>query len=444
MQVAGPGSSFSRQFMPIAQSNLWSHTAGAPLDAAPLAGDATADAVIIGGGFTGCSAALHLAEAGARAVLLEAGAVGDGGSGRNVGLVNAGLWLEPQKVEAALGVEAGARLNAILASGPDLVFALIEKHGMECEAIRAGTLHCAHSRSGLANLRERLRQYQARGWPVRLLSEAETRAKTGTNAFHGALLDSRAGTIQPLGYARGLARAAMAAGARIHERTPATAIAWENGRWRVTTPKGRITAEALLLATNAYHAPLSGAEAPRYMPLYWFQFATAPLGQVLREKILPERQGCWDTAMVMSSFRLDAAGRLIVGAVGSLHGVGLSIHHGWARRKLGALFPQAAAAPFEHGWHGRIAMTSDHIPKIIRLGPRALSIHGYSGRGIAPGTVFGKAAADYLMGGVESKLPLPVLDRYGEILAGARSLCNHLGILTFHVIDGRLHHIHGK
>lgn len=427
--------------MPIAQSNLWRHTAGAPLDAAPLAGEVAADAVIIGGGFTGCSAALHLTGAGARVVLLEAGAIGDGGSGRNVGLVNAGLWLEPEKVEAALGVAVGARLNALLAAGPDLVFSLIEKHGMECEAVRAGTLHCAHSPSGLANLRERLRQYQARGWPVRLLSEAETRAKTGTEVFHGALLDSRAGTIQPLGYARGLARAAMAAGASIHEQTPATAIAWESGRWHVTTSNGRITADALLLATNAYHAPLPGAKAPCYMPLYWFQFATAPLDEALRERILPERQGCWDTAKVMSSFRLDAAGRLIVGAVGSLDGVGLRIHRAWARRKLSALFPEAASAPFEHGWHGRIAMTADHIPKIVRLGPRAIGIHGYSGRGIAPGTVFGKAAADFLLSGAESKLPLPALDRYGERLTEARSICNHLGILTFHVMDGRLNHI---
>lgn len=423
--------------MPITQSNLWRHTAGLPLDAAPLAGDVASDAVIIGGGFTGCSAALHLAEAGARTVLLEAGAVGDGGSGRNVGLVNAGLWLEPEKVEAALGQEAGVRLNAILAGAPDLVFALIEKHGIACEAVRAGTLYCAHSPSGLANLRERLRQYQARGWPVRLLSEAETRAKTGTNAFQGALLDSRAGTIQPLGYARGLARAAIAAGARLHEQTAAAAVAWENGRWRVTTPGGSITAEALLLATNAYHRPLPGTKTPRYTPLYWFQFATAPLGPALLEKILPERQGCWDTAMVMSSFRLDRAGRLIVGAVGSLHGPGLGIHRAWAGRKLAALFPEASHAPFEHGWHGRIAMTSDHIPKMIRFGPRALGIHGYNGRGIAPGTAFGKAAADFLLSGMETKLPLALVDQHTELLPRARAICNHLGILTFHIMDRR-------
>ncbi len=417
--------------------NLWRHTADAALTTIPLAGDLQADAVVIGGGFTGCSAALHLAKAGASVVLLEAGAIGDGGSGRNVGLVNAGLWLEPETVERKLGAAVGARLNAILADGPDLVFTLIERHDIACEATRAGTLHCAHSAGGLVNLRERLRQYQARGWPVRQLSAEETRAKTGTDAYRGALLDARAGTIQPLTYARGLALAAMEAGARLHERSPVTQIAAEAGRWRVTTPEGRVTADGLLIATNAYHAPLAGAPAPRYTPVHYFQFATAPLSDNLRRSILPEGQGCWDTATVMSSFRLDAAGRLLVGGIGSLDGPGRGIHQGWARRKLAALFPPAGDHPFEYGWHGRIAMTSDHIPKIVRIGPRAIGIHGYSGRGIAPGTVFGKAAAAFLMNGDESALPLPLLDGYSESLTRLKAGWYETGASAFHLVDCR-------
>jgi len=417
--------------------NLWQATAGVPVGGQPLARDIEADAVVIGGGFTGCSAALHLAEAGARVALLEAGAVGDGGSGRNVGLVNAGLWLEPETVESILGAEAGARLNSVLAGGPDLVFALIEKHGIACEAVRAGTLHCAHSAGGLANLKERLRQYQARGWPVRLLDAGDVRGKTGTDAYRGALLDARAGTIQPLAYARGLARAAMAAGAALHERSPVLSIAHESGRWHVATPGGRVTAEALLLATNAYHASLAGAPEPRYTPVHYFQFATAPLSGNLRRTILPEGQGCWDTALVMSSFRMDAAGRLIVGGMGSLDHAGRGIHRDWARRKLAALFPQAADYPFEHGWYGRISMTADHIPKIIRLGPRAIGIHGYSGRGIAPGTVFGKAAAAFLLGGDESGLPLPPADGYSESLTALKAAYYECGASAFHLVDSR-------
>jgi glycine/D-amino acid oxidase-like deaminating enzyme len=417
--------------------NLWHDTAGPALALAPPDGDASADVVIIGGGFTGCSAALHLAEAGASVVLLEAEEIGFGASGRNVGLVNAGLWLPPDSIESDLGSEAGGRLNAVLAAGPDLVFQLIERHAIACEAMRVGTLHCAHSAGGLANLRERLLQYQARGWPVRLLSAEETRAKIGNGQFPGALHDARAGTIQPLAYARGLARTAIVAGARLHENSPALRVDYEGDAWHVVTSAGRVTANALLLATGAYHIAAAGTPAPRYTPVHYFQFATTPLSQALRKKILPEGQGCWDTATVMSSFRLDGAGRLLLGAVGSLESAGRALHRGWARRKLAALFPESAGQPFAGAWHGRIAMTADHIPKILRVGPRAIGIHGYSGRGIAPGTVFGKAAAAFLAGDDESALPLPLLDGYSEKLTCAKAVYYEAGAAAFHFIDSR-------
>jgi glycine/D-amino acid oxidase-like deaminating enzyme len=418
-------------------SNLWQHTGGEPIGAAALEGDAVADVIIIGGGFTGCSAALHLAQSGASVVLLEAGAVGDGGSGRNVGLVNAGLWLEPEKVEAILGPSNGGRLNDILAGGPDLVFSLIESHGIACEAVRAGTLHCAHSRAGLANLRERLRQYQARRWPVRLLTAEETRAKTGTPVFHGALLDTRAGTIQPLAYARGLARAAIEAGARLHERSAVRTVAYEAGLWRALTTTATVTARALLLATNAYHRPLTGLAAPCYTAIDYFQVATAPFTDAQPAKILPEGQGCWDTATVMSSFRRDRAGRLILGGMGSLGRSGRAANLAWARRKLALLFPEAASSTFEHGWHGRISMTADHIPKVLRLGPGAVSIYGYSGRGIAPGTVFGRAIAAFLASGDESVLPLSLLSGYSEGFTRLKALYYAAGATAFHLVDAR-------
>jgi glycine/D-amino acid oxidase-like deaminating enzyme len=418
-------------------SNLWAKTAGTELGLSPLADDASADVVVIGGGFTGCTAALHLAEAGASVVLLEAETIGHGASGRNVGLVNAGLWLPPDTVETTLGAEVGARLNAVLADGPDLVYALAEKHGIACEAVRSGTLHCAHSKGGLDGLKERLRQSQARGWPVRLLSAEETAAKTGTGLYHGALLDTRAGTIQPLAYARGLARAAIAAGARLHEKTAALRIAHDGGRWRVTTPGGAVTAGALLLATGAYHMAAKGAPRPRYTPMNYFQFATVPLPAAALAEILPERQGCWDTGLVMSSFRLDAAGRLLIGAGGSLAGPARAVNREWARRKLAKLFPRVAALPFREGWWGRIEMTSDHTPKIVAFGPRAIAIHGYSGRGIAPGTVFGKAAASYLTSGDESALPLPLLGGYSEMLTSLKAAYFETGACAYHLVDSQ-------
>lgn len=407
------------------------------LAAEPLAGDVRVDAVIVGGGFTGCSAALHLAEAGMGVRLLEAQSIGFGGSGRNVGLVNAGLWLPPEQVEQALGETAGGRLNAALAAGPELVFSLIDRLGIDCEATRSGTLHCAHSQGGLDDLKDRLRQLLARGAPVELLSAEETAACTGTRAYRGALLDRRAGTIQPLAYCRGLARAAGDAGAVLHEQTPVLSVDRTGDGWRVTTPGGSVSAGALLVAVNAYGRPMAGLTPPAYVPVHYFQIATRPLTDNLRRSVLPERQGCWDTAPVMSSFRLDAAGRLLVGAVGSLEGPGARWHRAWAERKLAALFPDLAGVDLEHAWCGRIAMTGDHLPKILRLGERGLSVFGYSGRGISPGTTFGKAIAAYLIGGEERALPCDPVDAHSERLAGVKQAYYEFGASLTHAVGER-------
>ncbi|MCB2099894.1 MAG: FAD-binding oxidoreductase, partial [Rhodobacterales bacterium] len=249
-------------------ASLWRATAPEPPAAQPLDGDTTADVAIVGAGYTGCAAALALAEAGADAVLLEARSIGHGGSGRNVGLVNAGLWTPPDDVEALLGPEAGGRLNAALAAAPETVYALIERLDIPCEAVRHGTLHLAHAPSGLKDLRRRLAQQQARQAPVSLLDAAETARRTGTDRFHGALLDLRAGTVQPLAYAVGLARAAVAAGARIHANTPVSGRRHDGAAWRLDTPGGAVTARVLIDATNAYGAV--NPRSPDHTPVHFF------------------------------------------------------------------------------------------------------------------------------------------------------------------------------
>lgn len=388
------------------ERNLWQDTAPESFSAPALAESATADLVIVGGGFTGCAAALAAAEQGMNVRLLEAEHVGHGGSGRNVGLVNAGLWMPPDDIEARLGAADGARLNAILAAAPDLVFSLITEHGIRCNAVHNGTLHCAHSRGGLRELRSRLAQQRARSAPVDLLAAAETRRRTGSKAFHGALFDRRAGTVEPLAYCRGLARAATEAGARLHEGSAARSIREDGSTWHVVTDGGSVSARALLVATNAYHRRTEGMAEPPFTPVHFFQFATAPLAAEHLGTVLPGREGCWDTGKVMSAFRGDAQGRLLVGSIGALDHAGADIHRHWARRKLAALFPQLRDEPFEHVWHGRIAMTRDHLPRIVRLGDSGLMIFGYSGRGIGPGTAFGRAAATALAGGDSTALPL--------------------------------------
>ena len=199
---------------------LWDDTAPPAPPTDSIQGSLTADAAVIGAGYTGLSAALHLALAGMSTVVLESFDVGFGGSGRNVGLVNAGMWICPDEVASTLGPMHGERLLLELGDAPRRVFELIERHGIQCETERRGTLHCALGRRGLEDLERRAAQWARRGAPVQLLGAAETAAKLGTGIYAGSLWDHRAGTIQPLAYARGLARAALSAGARIFTQSP--------------------------------------------------------------------------------------------------------------------------------------------------------------------------------------------------------------------------------
>ena len=413
--------------------SLWSETTAETFAASALQGDETADIAIIGGGFTGCSAALEAAEQGARVTLIEAHSIGYGGSGRNVGLVNAGLWLPPDDVCKTLGTDAGEQLNSILAEAPEAVFKLIHQHDIACEPRQNGTLHLAHAAKAMTELETRHQQMAKRGAPVTLLDAQEAQARTGTKQVHGALHDARAGTIQPLAYAKGLARAAQGQGARIYEETPARSIVRHGEKWIITTPNGTIRAKSLLMATNAYHANIQNMISPKTSRVNFFQLATAPLGDNIAGDILRGGEGCWDTGLIMSSVRRDAAGRIILGGMGD----DATVQAKWARRKLTKLFPQLKDTEITHTWAGRISMTFDHLPRILRLGPNAFAVFGYSGRGIAPGTVFGLTTAQALLGGDDSVLPVAPVDGHHERFTGIKSTVFEAGARLRHIIEGR-------
>ena len=390
---------------------LWEMTAPPAPETRPLNGDASVDVAVVGAGYTGLSAALHLAERGASVTVLEAADIGFGGSGRNVGLVNAGLWVMPEDIVATLGHERGERLLALLGEAPAAVFDIVQRHAIPCEAERSGTLHCAVGEKGLAELAERARQWQARGAPIELLDAAGAARLTGTSAYAGALLDHRAGTIQPLAYTRGLARAALSAGAAVHTETPVTALTFDGAVHRLATATGQVTAKRVIAATNAYSSAAFGDLRQELVALPYFNIATEPLSSNVLGSILPRRQGCWDTKEVLSSFRLDRSGRLIIGSVGALRGTGTAIHRRWARLSLRRLFPQLGDVAFEAEWYGRIGMTTDSLPRFHRSESGIVSCSGYNGRGIGPGTVFGRLLAQVVMGEIDdADLPLPVMD----------------------------------
>ncbi|MEJ1995200.1 MAG: FAD-binding oxidoreductase [Limibacillus sp.] len=402
--------------------SLWDQTAPQPPETGPLRGERQAEAVIVGGGFTGCAAALRLAEAGKDVVLLEAAGFGEGGSGRNVGLVNAGLWMPPGDIEAAMGEAAARRLCEPLAEGPARVFSLIERHQMNCEAVREGTIHAAHNRAGLADLKRRHAQWQKLGAPVTLLNEQETALRTGTKVFKGGLFDARAGTINPMGYVRGLARAAINAGADLHGASAVMKLERREGLWRVETAEGAVTAPKAILATNAYSADLLPGLERAFTPISFYQLATAPLGGQ-SSGILPGREGLWDTGKIMTAVRVDAAGRLLLGSMGALYGRDAALTKRWGNKTLRWIFPGLGPVSWEAAWSGRIAMTRDHLPRLLSPEPGLYVPIGYNGRGISPGTVFGEALANLIAGHIgEEELPLALTERWEEPLRESRRL----------------------
>jgi glycine/D-amino acid oxidase-like deaminating enzyme len=388
--------------------SLWDSSAQEPAPDPARSLPDRVDLAIVGGGFTGLSTALHAAEAGLAAHVIEAGDIGHGGSGRNVGLVNAGVWMPPAGVRKALGPSDGPRFLQRFADGPQMVFDLIERHQIRCEATRAGTIHAAHAASGLRDLQGRWREWADMGAPVEMLDATAMAARVGSGAFRGGLLDHRAGTINPMGYVRGLARAARGAGAGISTGVRVTGLTRSDGAWRVDTSEGAIAARSVVLATNAYTDTLWPDLARSFTRIWFFQLATAPLGAEAAH-ILPGRQGLWDTAPVMMSLRRDGAGRLIIGSMGRLIGTashGLSRR--WASRQIRRLFPELGPVTFEAAWDGQIAMTPDHLPRLHMLDEGLYTPIGYNGRGITTGTIFGQAIAQLLTGGDPADLPLPM------------------------------------
>lgn len=372
--------------------------------------DAHVDVAVVGAGFTGLSTALHCAQKGLSVRVLEAEHVGFGGSGRNVGLVNAALWLPPAKVRERLGQTYGPRFVERFGNGPRVVFDLIEQHQIQCEATQTGTVHAAHAEAGFRDLQDRHAEWQRLGEPVDLIGRAAVGDLVGSDAFYGGLLDHRAGTINPMGFCRGLARVAVAAGAEISTGVRVRKLNREGALWRVCTDQGDITARNVVLGTNAYSDTLWPGLSKAFTMIHYLQFATTPMGPEAAH-ILPGRQGLWDTGQIMFNYRRDARDRLLIGTMGRVIGTkDRGLTRRWAQRRIAQVFPDLGQVEFEEAWHGQIAMTPDHLPRVHQLEQGLWTAIGYNGRGITTGTLFGKSMADLLTGMDPADLPLPVSD----------------------------------
>jgi glycine/D-amino acid oxidase-like deaminating enzyme len=371
-----------------------------------LQGDRSADVVVIGGGFMGLSTALKLAERGVDVIVIEASQVGWGASGRNNGLVVPGLKRDPDDVRRALGVDHGDLLLRFAGNAPATVYALIDEHHIDCDLNRGGWVQAAHTKRAIPVIEKRVREWQDLGADVELIEQDQVSSRLGTGFYVGAWFDPRGGSLNPLAYARGLARAAQNAGVTIVEATPATDITNLAGRWAVHTPGGIIQSEAVVSGTNAYGD--LGKLRGTVIPLRTAQIASAPLPAELTREILPGGESASDTQRLLTSFRLTRDNRLIMGgadATAGDHNDKLVVRLQHAARER---FPGLGEIPWEYGWSGYLALTHNHLPQIMKVDGGFYAGIGCNGRGIAMATATGLCIAGLLSGESEKDCPVPI------------------------------------
>lgn len=390
-------------------ASLWAAATAPGPDLPELVGTTATDVIIIGGGFTGLSTALHLREAGVEVAVLEAMEPGWGASGRNNGQVIPTLSRpDPEEIVARHGA-AGERFVALLRDSASMLFDVARQYQINAEQEQTGWVQPVHSPGRIQIAERRVRQWSKYGAEVELLSRDQTRDMLGSDAWYGGFWNKTGGHINPLALARGLARAVLERGGRIYARSPAISFTRHNGGWLVKTANGEITGRALVVATNAYTGEFSRSLMPEMakevMPVLSWQMATRPLSDTARKTIIPGRQAMSDTHGELYFARYDARNRLVTGGavIGNRPGQLKVI----VAERLQRLWPQIGPVDFDFVWNGYVGMTTDFLPRIHRLGPDAYGWTGCNGRAVALSIGLGNELSKAVRGVPDVELALP-------------------------------------
>ncbi len=380
-------------------NSLWAATANQLPEQPNLEGDHKTQVAIIGAGFTGSSAALHLAEKNIDVAVIDAGEPGVGASGRNGGQVNPGIKRTVEEVQQVWGKELGAKLYKLIGTAPDFTFSLIEKHQIKCHPVRSGIIQPAYSKKSLEYLQDYGEYHASTGAPVEFLDREQTAKLIGSDYYIGGFLDKRAGSVQPLSYCRGLAQAALSNGARFFSYSPAIKIETKGDQKCIISNQGTLTADKVLICTNGYtnlvpHDPLIKHLSKSVIPLYSYKIATKPLSEQLQKIILPEEQVVADTRRLLTYFRKDHMGRLVMGGAGGPYEANSANDYESIIARIREIYPQLGQPDIEFSWCGKVCVTLDGVPHVHELGPGVFAGLGYNGRGVAMASLMGKWLAE--------------------------------------------------
>lgn len=364
-------------------------------------GDLTCDVCVIGGGFTGLSTALHLSERGFDVILLDAQRVGFGASGRNGGQVSMGQRVDQEDLEEMLGFEHARALWDIGAQAVDLVRALCRKPEIRTR-FQDGILHTFHRKRHEQAYIEHADHLASRYdyHLVRFVDREECRYLVNSPAYFGGTLDRGSGHVNPLELALGLARLADRAGARILERSKVTGID-EGDPVRVKTEGATVRARYLVMGCNGYLGNLNDHVAQRVMPINNFIVATAPMDPSAQEQILRSNLAVADSKFVINYFRFSDDHRLLFGGSESYGYTFPPDIAGAVRKPLAQIFPQLRDVPIDYAWGGTLGITMNRMPHFERLTGNILTLSGFSGSGVAMGTLAGQIAAETVAGQAE-------------------------------------------
>lgn len=362
---------------------------------APLTGEVDADLVVIGGGCTGLSAALHAAERGLKVVLLEGGRIGWGASGRNGGQMIVGLRKGAAELVKLYGRERAKALFDLAFEAWGLVLEMIERHAIDCDLRKTGHLVCAVSAGDMAWFERELECLTTvMDYPhMRILSASESRAAVDSS-YHGALYDALGGHMHPLNYTLGLARAAVAAGVTIHEASPALRVD-RRGGIRVETAKGAVRARHAVLAGDALLHGIDSKVESRIMPVGNYIVATEPLADA--GEVIPSNAAVSDSRFVVNYYRMSADGRLLFGGGERYTPSPPSDIQAFVRPHMEQTFPQLKGRRIDYAWGGLVSVTTSRFPHVGRDG-EVYFAHGYSGKGVILSTLAGKLLVEAIAG----------------------------------------------